>query len=61
MEANLRIGDVAKLANCCRNTVLNYEKKGLIASCRTIYGHRRFTLSEAERLRRILKARWPNE
>ena len=61
MDADLKILEVATLCNCCRGTVLNYEKKGLISSARDLYGNRRYTQEQAERLRLLLSARWPSK
>ena len=59
--ASLRVCDLARLAGCHRSSVLNYEKKGIIQSTRTISGHRRFTKSDAEKLRAIFSTRWPSK
>ena len=61
MESNLKVADIAQIANCHRNTVLNYERRGVIQSCRTINGHRRFSADDAAKLKRILQARWPSD
>jgi len=59
-EARLRVLEVAKIAQCSRSTVLNYERDGYIQSYRDFNGHRRFTEGDAERLRMRLNARWPS-
>lgn len=58
---NLKVVDVARLAGCHRNTVLAYEAKGIIQSYRTINGHRRFTIDDAQKLKLILATRWPSD
>jgi len=61
MQANLKVTDIARIAQCHRNTVLNYERKGVIQSQRTVNGHRRFSVDDALRLKRILSALWPSK
>jgi DNA-binding transcriptional MerR regulator len=58
-ENFLNVSGVAKIANCHRNTVLKYEKKGLIRSRRNVNNFRRFSRSDAEKLKRILEIRRP--
>jgi DNA-binding transcriptional MerR regulator len=58
-EANLKVLQVAKHCDCCRNTVRNYTDKGIIKSMRDIHGRRRYSRAEAEKLRQLLGARWP--
>jgi DNA-binding transcriptional MerR regulator len=60
-EANLKVLDVAKFCKCCRSTILNYERKGIINSTRDIYNARRFTQAEAEKLRSLMESRWPSK
>jgi DNA-binding transcriptional MerR regulator len=61
MESNLKVIDVARIAECHRNTVLVYERKGIIRSSRTLHGHRRFTESDAQKLKAVLTTRWPGD
>ncbi len=56
-EQNLFMSEFAKIAGCHRNTAINYEKKGLISSSRDINGFRRFSVSEALRLKGLLEVR----
>ena len=61
---DLKVLDMAKFCGVCRNTILNYERKGIISSVRDIYNARRYTQAEADRLLALLSARWtakPNE
>jgi len=60
-EANLKVLDMAKFCGVHRNTVLNYERKGVISSVRDIYNARRYTQAEADRLLALLAARWPGK
>ena len=57
MEANLTVSDVAKIADCHRNTVLNYEKRGYIQPLRDHNGFRRYPMSEVQKLKEILSIR----
>ena len=41
MEPTIKIGRAAKIIGCHPQTLLNYEKKGIISPVRDIYGHRR--------------------
>jgi DNA-binding transcriptional MerR regulator len=56
-EANLTISEVAKIVRCHRNTILNYEEKGLIRPWRDHNGFRRYSLAEALRLKEIFEIR----
>jgi len=44
---NLRIGQIADSVGCHRETVKNYEKRGLIVPVRDQNGFRRYTLTQA--------------
>lgn len=57
MMEDLRIYQVAKIANCHINTVKNYEKKGYIEALRDANNHRRYSLQEALKLKEILSIR----
>lgn len=59
-EANLKVIEVARICKCSRNTVLNYSTKGIIQPVRDLYGKRRYSVEDAERLLQILSARWPD-
>ena len=56
---DLKVLEMAKFCGVCRNTILNYERKGIISSVRDIYNARRYTQAEADKLCQLLKARWP--
>ena len=58
-ESNFKVLDIARFCGVCRSTILNYERKGIITSTRDIYNARRYTQAEAEKLRQLLGARWP--
>ena len=58
-DANLKVLDMARFCGVHRNTILNYERKGVISSVRDIYNARRYTQAEAEKLKSLLAARWP--
>ena len=47
----LNVAEVARVAGCHRNTVLNYERRGKIRSSRDRFGRRRFTVLDAARLK----------
>ncbi|MBW1613806.1 MAG: MerR family DNA-binding transcriptional regulator [Deltaproteobacteria bacterium] len=53
-EANLTISQVAKVAGCHPNTVLNYEQRGYIQPMRDNNNFRRYPLADALRLKEIL-------
>ncbi|MFH1933307.1 MAG: hypothetical protein ABIN18_17160 [Pseudomonadota bacterium] len=61
VDAKLKVLDMAKFCEVCRNTILNYERKGIISSTRDIYNARRYTQAEAEKLRLLLSARWTDK
>ena len=61
MIESLNVAEVAKIANCHRNTVLRYERKGLIQSRRDVNRFRRFRREDALRLKQILEIRQPVE
>jgi len=52
-----RVFDVARMVGCHRNTILNYEKRGIIQSYRDRLGYRRFTRLDVEKVRTFLMAR----
>jgi len=60
-ESDLKVLEVAKFCGCCSNTVLNYSAKAIINCTRDINGRRRYTLAEADKLKQILSARWPEQ
>ena len=53
----LTTSQVAKIAGCHFNTVLNYERKGYIQALRDNNNFRRYPLSEALKLKEILNIR----
>ena len=58
MKTNdLRVVEVARVAECHVNTVRRYHEKGVIAASRDHNGHRRFDLSEALKLKKLLNTR----
>jgi len=56
---NLTVSEVAELAGCHRNTVLRYESRGYIRPMRDVNGYRRYSKSEAQKLKEILALRKP--
>ena len=61
MERDLRVSEVAQIAGCHVKTVINHEKRGTIRADRDIYNYRRFSIEDAQKLKRILSARWPSD
>lgn len=55
-STRLTVDEVARIAGCHRSTVLRYEARGLIESLRDNHNYRRFTLSDALRLKESLEA-----
>lgn len=60
-DANLRVCNVAKVANCHVNTVRAYERKGYIKAMRDNNNFRWFSLQEAIKLKKILSMRRASE
>lgn len=58
-KADLTVQQVSKVADCHRNTVINYERKGQIQSFRDANNFRRFPITEALKLKKILETRLP--
>ena len=56
-KKDLTVVEVARIADCHRNTVLRYESRGLILGKRDSNGYRRFTIGEALKLKEILSTR----
>ena len=56
-KVDLIVQEVARIADCHRNTVLRYESRGVIRGKRDLNGYRRFTLGEALKLKEILSTR----
>ena len=56
-KAGLTVAQVAQIANCYRNTVLRWEAKGVIHAKRDINGYRRFSLTQALKLKEIITSR----
>jgi DNA-binding transcriptional MerR regulator len=54
---DLTVQQVADQVGIHRNTVLNYEKRGLIHSLRDMNGFRRFSPQEVRRLKQLLSMR----
>lgn len=57
IEANLTVAQVARIAGCHRNTVLNYEERGYIDAMRDNNNFRRYTLQQALKLKEIISTR----
>jgi len=58
--ADLKVGQVAKYVGCHVNTINKYIKEGYVREpMRDRVGHRRFTKSQAERLKAIFNIRVP--
>jgi DNA-binding transcriptional MerR regulator len=60
-EAHLTVEQVARIARCHRNTVLNYERYGYIKPFRDNNNFRRYTRQDAIKLKQILEIRKPLE
>jgi DNA-binding transcriptional MerR regulator len=58
-ERKLKMDQVAKIAGCHRNNVLNYEQRGFISSMRDHNNHRRYSHQDANKLKEILNIRRP--
>lgn len=58
-DYNLTVEQVATIAGCHRNTVLNYEQQGFIESMRDSNNYRRYSMQDAKKLREILNIRRP--
>lgn len=56
-NTELTVAQVAQIASCHRNTVLRYERRGMIHSQRDVNGFRRFSLAEALKLKELLSTR----
>jgi DNA-binding transcriptional MerR regulator len=56
-KANLTVAQVAEVCGCHRNTVLNYERKGLIKAMRDHNNFRKYSLKETLKLKGILSKR----
>jgi DNA-binding transcriptional MerR regulator len=51
------VAETASQVGCHRNTVIRYERRGLIHALRDINGFRRFPALEVDRLKRLLSTR----
>ena len=60
-DADLTVEQVANIAGCHRNTVLNYERRGYIKPFRDHNNFRRYTKRDAKKLKQILEIRKPLE
>jgi len=54
---DLLVQEVARIADCHRNTVLRYEQRGFITASRDLNGFRRYSLEEALKLKELLERR----
>lgn len=61
MNPSLRAADVARIADCHRNTVVSYSDKGIISAFRDSNGFRWYLLGDALKLREILHRREPDK
>ncbi len=61
INEDLRVAEVAKIANCHPLTVRNRERKGDIEASRDLNNHRRFSVEQALRLRDLLTTRIHNQ
>lgn len=59
MEANLTRTEVARFVGCHVNTVLMYEREGLISPLRDRNNWRRYTLQQAKEMKKIFEIRRP--
>jgi len=57
MKTDLTVDQVAKVAGCHRNTVLNYEKRGYIKTMRDNNNFRRYSLQDAIKNKKLLTIR----
>jgi DNA-binding transcriptional MerR regulator len=55
------ISKVAEFADCHRNTVKRYEERGYLKPMRDVNGYRRYSKSEARKLKELLTFRKPAE
>jgi DNA-binding transcriptional MerR regulator len=53
----LKVADVARIANCHRLTVIAYERRGILKPTRNIQNHRRFSSEDAQKLKALLALR----
>lgn len=60
LQANLTAAQVAKIAGCHRNTVVNYTDKGVLIAFRDSNGFRKYSLQEALKLKKLLEHREPD-
>ncbi len=56
----LTIAEVARLCDYHPNTVRRWTAKGIIICRRDIKNYRKYSLSEALKLKRFLNAKWPD-
>ena len=54
-DQRLRVQEVADLLGVHRNTVLNLEQRGYVKPARDFNNHRRFSLHDAMRLKKLLE------
>jgi DNA-binding transcriptional MerR regulator len=60
-DVNLTVEQVARIAGCHRNTVLNYERYGYLKPFRDSNNFRRYTKQDALKLKQLLEIRRPLE
>lgn len=58
-DYDLTVEQVATIAGCHRNTVLNYEQRGFIRPMRDHNNYRRYSRRDAKKLGEILNIRRP--
>ena len=59
-DFQLTISEAAKLLNCHRLTLINWEKRGLIQPARDINNFRRYSREQIEDLRKLFDLRTTN-
>lgn len=59
-QKDFTAAQVAKIAGCHRNTVVNYTLRGVITSMRDSNGFRRYTMADALKLKKIIEHRIPD-
>lgn len=60
-HVDLTIEQVAQIAGCHRNTILNFEKRGYIRPMRDSNNFRRYTLQDALKLKVLVNHRRQND
>lgn len=58
---DLTISQAAKILGVHKNTLWNYERRGLISPARDVHGYRRYTVEDIKKVKSYLTARWPSK